>query len=201
MIRFRKVFLLVMGLPAILSVLPQCAHAASEGPRNPSSASGLVWKNPTYTYSSDNSRASYNNSFQDILALTSFGFSSASGVIDGIKVEIEGYGTGAAPPIGDQIDVALTKDGSTPAGSWKTARALPNGLANEAYITCGGANDLWGTSWTASDIDNSNFGALIRDTDIVAGALYIDHVRVTVYYTLFINSARRIKLQKTLTGD
>lgn len=176
------------------------AVASSEGPNSPSSASGLVWKNITNVFASDNSRASYNGSFQDILSATSFGFVDVVGVIDGIKVEVEGYGTGSSPPTGDEINIALTKNGSSPAGSWKTFVALPNGVANEAYVSRGGSSDLWGTTWTPLEISNSGFGVLIRDSDILASALNVDHIRVTVYYTV-LASGRRFKLQTLLLGE
>ncbi|MEE9553979.1 MAG: hypothetical protein V3W18_06740 [candidate division Zixibacteria bacterium] len=183
---------LLLAAPAI--------YASSEGPNDPASASGTNWKHPTYTFSSDDTRASYNNSLQDIMTITSYGFSSVLGTIDGIKIEIEGYGSSAFPPAGDQIDVALTKNGSSPAGSWKTAATLPNGISNEAYIVVGGPSDLWGTAWTPSEIQNANFGVLIRDTDAIADNLSIDHVRVTIYFTMS-GSGRRLKLLKLISGD
>jgi len=195
----RLIFLLnVMG---IITAPAPAVGAGTEGPNSPSSASGVNWKNPTNVFYSDNLRVNYNSPFQNFLVTTSFGFSAVAGTVDGIMVEIEGYGTGTNPPYGDQIDIALSKDGSNPAGSWKTAVALPNGVANEAYISRGGGADLWGTSWIASDIRNSSFGVLVRDTDMNACSFYIDHVRVTVYYTLNATPGRRLKLQKILSGD
>lgn len=175
-------------------------HASSVGPNDPASASGTNWKDPSYVYSSDNNRAVYNKSAQDILAATSYGFSGISGSIDGIKIEIEGFGSSLSPPTGDQIDIVLTKNGSGPAGSWKIGATLPNGASNEAYITTGGATDLWGTTWTPSEIQNANFGVLIRDTDILASPLNIDHARVTVYFTSS-GGQRRQKMMKLLSGE
>jgi len=185
---------------SLILSLASSARSSSEGPNSPSSASGLVWKNISNIFASDNSRASYNSSFQDILSAASFGFSSVTGVITGITVEIEGYGAGASPPTGDQIDIALTKNGSSPAGSWKLLNALPNGVANEAYIARGGSTDLWGTAWTPIEIANSSFGVLIRDSDILASPLNVDHIRVTVYYTVPA-AGRRLKMQKFIIGD
>ncbi len=175
-------------------------HASSVGPNDPANASGTNWKYQFYVYSSDNNRAFYNNSTQDILAASSYGFFGISGSIDGIKVEIEGFGISSSPPVGDQIDVALTKNGSGLAGSWKIGVTLPNGVINEDYITAGGATDLWGTTWTPSEIQNANFGVLIRDTDILISQLDIDHVRVTVYFTSS-SGQRRLKIMKILSGE
>lgn len=175
-------------------------HASSVGPNDPANASGTNWKDPNYVYSSDNNRTVYNKTTQDILAVTSYGFSGISGSIDGIKVEIEGFGSSLSPPTGDQIDVALTKNGSGPEGSWKISVTLPNSSFNETYITAGGATDLWGTTWSPSEIQNANFGVLIRDTDILAKPLSIDHVRVTVYFTSS-SGQRRLKMMKILSGE
>jgi hypothetical protein len=175
--------------------------ASSEGPNSPSSVSGNGWKNVNNVFVSDDNRASYNKSFQEILSATSFSFLEVAGIVDGIKVEIEGYGTGANPPIGDQIDLALTKDGSSVAGAWKTAVTLPNGAGNEAYVARGGAEDLWGTTWTPSEVKSSSFGVLIRDTDFSASPLYIDHIRVTVYFTTANNTRRRAVIQRFLSGE
>lgn len=175
-------------------------QASSVGPNDPANASGTNWKDPSYVYSSDNNRAVYNKTAQDILAVASFGFSGISGSVDGIKVEIEGFGISLSPPSGDQIDVALTKNGSGPAGSWEIAVTLPNGASSEAYITVGGASDLWRTTWTPSEIQNANFGVLIKDTDILAKPLSIDHVRVTVYFTSS-SGQRRLIMMKILSGE
>lgn len=176
------------------------SYAADEGPLSPSSASGANWKAPGNVIQSDNLRTEYKNASRDILSATRFGFNSVCGIIDGIKVEIEGYGIGAQPPTDDQIDVALTKDGSTPSQNWKTAITLPNGSSNEAYITAGDSADLWGAAWNPSEIQDSLFGVLIRDADSNASYLYIDHVRVTVYFRPNYG-ARRIKLLRNLIGD
>lgn len=196
-----KKLIFLLNVAAMIAAFSSAVYAAEEGPGSPSSASGAVWKNPTYVFSSDNQRASYNGTTQNILVATVFNFSNVSGTVDGIKVEVEGYGTGTNPPTGDQIDIALTKDGGNPAGSWKTAVALPNGVGNEAYIARGGNNDLWGTSWTPAEILASGFGALVRDADAISCPFYIDHIRITVYYTIMNSFGRRLKLQKIISGD
>jgi len=60
-------------------------------------------------------------------------------------------------------------------------------------VTYGGASDLWGTSWTAADINNSGFGVgYIAHADSDGIRTYIEFMRITVYYTPFIDIGLRI---------
>jgi hypothetical protein len=113
--------------------------------------------------------------------------------------------------------VGLTKDaGTSQAGSnLSTSANLPT---SDTYVSYGGASNLWDTTWTPSEINDSNFGAFFQAYDplnaldtrwLVAygfgftidsgatidgilleieqrqasGIAYVDHVRITVYYT------------------
>jgi len=181
-------------------VLFNWAISGTLGPNSPAASSGNNWSNPTWVFSSDNQRAVYNNTSQDTLIVSNFGFSAAEGAITGIKVEIEGYGLGFPPPTGNQIDVALTKNGSAVAGNWKTAVELPYSVSFEMYVSCGNSGDLWGASWNFTDVTSTSFGVFIRDYDDRDSDLYIDHVRITIYYTTQ-NPARRLKIQKSLLGE
>lgn len=195
----RNTRLLIAAAVAMYSLSAEAAD--SEGPLDPSGAAGSNWKHPSYVFVSDDTRASYSGTLQEILSAGGFGFASVDGTVEGIIVEIEGYGIGSSPPEGDQIDVALTKDGSSPAGSWKSAVELPNGLGNEDYVSAGASDDLWGTSWTPSEILDPDFGVLVRDTDTLASPLNIDHIRVTVYFTAGSNPTRRVILQRFIMGE
>lgn len=108
---------------------------------------------------------------------------------------------------------------------------------SDAYTIYGGASDLWGETWTANDINNSNFGIVLkvrlRDngdlsyyntskyikvtnfgfsiptdntingikaeiekkaiTNTTDGTAYVDHIRITVYYTEAGRQATQIK--------
>jgi hypothetical protein len=63
--------------------------------------------------------------------------------------------------------VQIIKGGSR-AGSNKATGSLPTDSGNEAYQTFGASNDLWGTTWTDTDINASNFGVSLR-TNIGGG--------------------------------
>ncbi|UCE19308.1 MAG: T9SS type A sorting domain-containing protein [Gemmatimonadota bacterium] len=57
----------------------------------------------------------------------------------------------------------------------------------DTYVAHGGSSDLWGESWTPADINSPNFGAAIAthaQYEVqVTDYMFIDHVRITVYYT------------------
>jgi len=88
-------------------------------------------------------------------------------------------------------------------GDWveKTDTGIPRGDLvlcdndNLQTITYGGQNDLWGTSWTPSDFNTVN-----RDNvsyKAAADSVYcvIDHVEITVYYTLLVEDLNPTKIE------
>jgi hypothetical protein len=61
----------------------------------------------------------------------------------------------------------------------------------DTYVSYGGITDLWGTTWTFSNINNPNFGAAIS-ARILNGIVQVDNIRITVY----ASSALPIELLK-----
>jgi len=56
----------------------------------------------------------------------------------------------------------------------------------DAYTTYGGTSDLWGLSWSPTDINSTNFGVAIESentdaTKPVTETSQVDHMRITVY--------------------
>lgn len=76
--------------------------------------------------------------------------------------------------------------GGTPTGS---DFGLGNATINvswpevDATTTYGGPTDLWGTTWNYSEINNTNFGIALS-ADAANATAFIDHISITVYYTL-----------------
>ena len=103
----------------------------------------------------------------------------AGATINGILVEIERHY--AAGTVAD-YDVCLTKDGSARVGDDKsTGAAFP---AADAITSFGGATDLWGTTWTADEVNATTFGVLYKMQATGANADgFVDFIRITVYYT------------------
>lgn len=150
-----------------------CADDASTGT--------VAWSNPNNAKVSDNvyTTAVVNNSTSHWLKTTNFGFSvPTSAVILGIQVEAEAKISSS----GWVLDyVRIVKGGSIGTEN----KTLGEYTTTDSYCSIGGSNDLWGESWTASDINSSNFGVAIS-TFVDTSSDYtvsIDHVRVTVYYT------------------
>jgi len=53
---------------------------------------------------------------------------------------------------------------------------------SDAYVTYGGPTDVWGRSWTVSEINSTGFGAAMSSSKS-NGSLRIDHFHMTVYTT------------------
>jgi hypothetical protein len=166
----------------------QIAADATAGPNSPSSvvddsSTGTVaWTNPQNATNSDNVYASValKNQTSHYLKATGFGFNIPSGsTINGIVVEVERYATNANITDNSVVIVKNGNLGTTnrAGGAWSTT---------EGYVTYGSSTDLWGTTWTAEDINASNFGVAISAKDTTANktyTAYVDHIRITVYYT------------------
>lgn len=159
---------------------------ASAGPNSPSAhdtddtyGSG-TWSSPDEIYSEDGNVAyvDFNNP-TCVLVAKDFGFSIPSGAtIDGIKVEFKK--SSYSGTCYDQ-HVSLVKAGSPQfSTNYANATGWPTSLE---YVTYGGASDLWGDTWTDTDINASGFGACINATLGFLDGVQIDHVRITVYYT------------------
>lgn len=110
--------------------------------------------------------------FSDPLQVTEFGFAlSPTSGITGIEVNLKGFA-----PAGASLTVQLLQGGLL-VGSTRTA-ILP--LSNST-VTVGSSSDLWNTSWTASNINNTQFGVRISAQGTVLQSL--DFVSVTVFQT------------------
>lgn len=166
--------------------------AQSEGPLSGSSSSNTSltgasenWSNTSNALSSNDSYASTSlsllDSYSNYLFISNFGFSlPTNAIIGGIEVEIERFGNN----IRDNR-VRIVKGGSvgstdrSKAGGWSSSDT-------DTYLTYGSSSDLWGQSWTASDINASDFGIALSATKTSLGltpeVARVDHIRITVHY-------------------
>lgn len=162
----------------------------SDGPNSASAASnvGLTgsassWINPSNSISSDNQYAiatfPTNGDYSDYLQVTDFGFNlPASSVILGIVVDVERNG--------DRVkdnQIRIVKGGVI----GNTDRSLTSNWPNtDAYAQYGGTTDLWGETWTHTDINATNFGFAISASRVGGGQgnaiASVDHVRITIHY-------------------
>ena len=74
--------------------------------------------------------------------------------------------------------VSLMK-GGTPVGSNRANSGVEWPTAN-SYISYGGSSDLWGTTWTLSDVLSTGFGSALSAI-VQNGTANIDHIRITVW--------------------
>lgn len=156
---------------------------SSQGPNSPGTMSdnadiGTVsWVNPDNAKISDNiySTVTLSNQKSHYLLATNFGFTIPSGsTIDGILTEVEAKTSSGLV----QMQRIIRKGTSLIflAGSiWLDT--------TEQYYPSGNASDLWGTSWTAENINDSNFGTVYNSSGTPTDTISIDHIRITVYYT------------------
>ncbi len=132
--------------------------------------------------------------YTGILTANIFGFSIPNYPITGIKVEINKKQSGTG--IKDYV-VQLVKGGSQVGANY--AQKTIEWPSSDTYVTYGGDGDTWGTTWTSSDVNSTNFGIAIqaKNTGGSYPNAYIDHVKITIYY----NSANSQTLCLTsLTG-
>jgi hypothetical protein len=149
---------------------------------------GTNWTNPGNITAYDSNLATYNNTTQDWLRATSFGFSLPAGAnILGIEVRI--IGSAPDPDAVDRmIKVALTKDGTTPATAATNSVVLNNTIETTAIL--GRHDDLWGTTWTKAEVESANFGVLIADNDTTAAELRINSVQVRITHDKGLRGTR-----------
>lgn len=54
---------------------------------------------------------------------------------------------------------------------------------SDAYATYGSNTDLWGETWTVAQINSSGFGVVLSAIGVGSGTAFVDHIRITVYYS------------------
>jgi len=117
------------------------------------------------------------------LKATNFGFTIPSGAtINGIVVEIEKLLNQGDLTVLDNA-VRIVKGGTIGSTDRSNGSAWPQ---VEAYVTHGGTTDLWGETLTDTDINSASFGVAISAKEGATtsyGQPFIDHIRITVYYT------------------
>ncbi|WP_170826828.1 T9SS type A sorting domain-containing protein [Flavobacterium caeni] len=151
------------------------------------SGTGTAWGGTGNLGSNNNQYASFTGQgiTSQTLSATNFGFNiPANAVVLGVEATIARHRSGTALG-GDTRDnsVRLIKGGSAVgANKGFTSTNWPSSEATQSY---GANSDLWGESWTAADINASNFGlALVVD---IAGALgnrtgNVDYIQLAVTY-------------------
>lgn len=145
-------------------------------------STGVAWTTPGNIVANDGTttyRSSTGNSAQ--LTGTNYGFAiPATATILGITLEIELYDTYASSSaVFNTVRLKKTSGavGDNKAGSTE----IPTG--SYTIVSFGGVADLWGTTWTPAEINDSTFGAyMIATKPDASGDHYVDFFRITVTY-------------------
>lgn len=148
---------------------------------NDNTGGGSAWNSPGNITASDNNDAYTGGISGDsqYLKATSFGFAIPAGAtIDGIVVDVRRQNNGGA---GQDKECKLVKGGVIQStnkavlGDWGSAYAT---------ATYGASNDLWDTTWTAEEINASDFGFVIKTQNLGGNnSTDVDHIQITVHYT------------------
>jgi hypothetical protein len=158
-------------------------QTASGDSLNPTAVGGGTnWTNWSLSTinSSNDTRATYNNTTRDFAWVTGFGISTAPTgtlVVDSIFVGIEGNGAGNTVAR-RQYDIQLLKAG-TGVG---TELISTFNLNSDTRAWFAPADRKWGTTWTEADIEHSGFGIRVRDDNTGAHALNFDHIYIRVFF-------------------
>lgn len=176
---------------------------ASQGPNSPgtlvndNSAGTSAWTNPGNAASSndswaDSSVAAGGFSTSQYLKVTNFGFSIPSGsTINGIILEREGQ----CSVTGLRDNTIKLVIGGIISGNNKNSATFWSDSGDTTF-TYGTSTDLWGLTPSYSDINASDFGAVVRviNTSFKFGSTAsVDHVRITVYYTAGASGPANLK--------
>lgn len=147
----------------------------------------ITWSNPGNITAQDTSRATATASgtaSTHYVKGSSYGFAIPSGVtITGIVVTVGKFRNGGATGQIRDNSVRLLKGGVYTGSDY--ADTSTNWTTGQSTITYGGTTDLWGTTWTDTDINASNFGAALSAKGTVAGTdrvANVDYIIITVYY-------------------
>jgi hypothetical protein len=171
------------------------AMAFTDGPNNPGVGANVSspigsepWLNPEEITTPGSPYATvtlyHNHIYSQYLQGSQYDFNIPGGaVILGIEVNINRMSSGNNPDIKDNV-VSLIKAGAIVGDN----KASPDDWSATLTIaTYGGATDLWGSSWTPSDINSLDFGVTLaanrtnngNNMDRIAT---VDTIQITVYY-------------------
>jgi parallel beta-helix repeat protein len=120
---------------------------------------------------------------------TNYGFSLPSNAtINGIQVTIGRFESGQASGNDVRDSVVSLMKSSTLVGSNKGATSTEWPTSNTA-ASYGANNDLWGTTWTADDINATGFGVALSANSTNNRIASVDTMQIAVTYTVSIVSS------------
>lgn len=141
--------------------------------------SGTTWANPENALGAADDICATTLENNAYLYVGGFGFNiPVTATILGIAVRLK-----AGHSSGGSFGLYLLKNG-TPTGQWKTVSPGSVGTCAETgWKSWGSSTDLWGASWSPTDVNASGFGVRVGSGG-TAGTRFVDTVEITVYYAL-----------------
>ncbi len=178
----------VIMFVSILLINAPFALAANAGPNNAGAGTDVSgvgsssWLNPTRVTANDNSYVTANGYSQThYLEATNYGFVIPVGAtVNGIQVSIGRFGTTGMGNDARDNTVKLIKEGNI-VGNNK-ANTSSDWPSSETTANYGSSSDTWGSTWTYSDINASNFGVALSINPNNRTAS-VDYIQITVTYT------------------
>ena len=186
----------LFNLVLLLIVIPGLALGQTTTPAtNPGTAAstgtGTGWSgagNITTPGSPYASASIADGSSSSYLQATNYNFSSIpdNAIILGIKVDINRQASSTSnPPVQDNI-VSLRKGTTIQATNKASSTSWPTSLTVAPY---GGPDDLWGTSWSVTDIKSPNFGVVLSaDVNNISGSTSrtatVDYIQISITYVV-----------------
>jgi uncharacterized protein DUF6701 len=166
------------------------AQSQTQSPSSCANQTGIGsvdWDNEARAVSSNNSYATavVDGSTTNFLRCTDYGFNIPSGVtVLGIEVKVERKSSRTQNGGSEDAAMRLVKGGVIQATDRSSGTTYTTGDVVETH---GSPTDLWGTTWTPTDINSANFGAAFAATKPSAGGnshtISVDHIQITVYYS------------------
>jgi hypothetical protein len=184
-----RIFLIAIFFITITEQIFSQSTTGATSPGTGSNVAGIGtidWSNPTRITANDNSYATVvvNGSTSRYLRATNFGFAIPStATIIGITAEIRRFqnNTGGGNDVRD-VEVKLLK--STGLVGTNLAATGTEWPTNEQAATYGSNSNLWGTTWTPSEVNNAAFGVSLYVNSSNNRTASVDYISITLEYDL-----------------
>ena len=179
--------LLGLGAQAALAVTVTRTPTSTANCTSSSAGGTRIWSNPSRAIADDNSNAtaSVDGTTTRYLQCLNYGFNLPSGaIINGITVRVSRRSNRTSNGGSRDAMMRLVRDGVIGSTDRATSTLYTTTEVAEAH---GGAADLWGQTWTAADVNASNFGAAFAATKPQSAGsshtISVDVISISIDYT------------------
>ena len=170
-----------------------------------------TWSNPTNIRNQDSNFSTTSLSSGQVshyLKGTNFGFTiPTNAIINGIGVNVtrRASSNSSSNQIVDNV-VSLVKSSSIVGNNKAVTGSAWGTSSSGTIVTYGSPTDLWGTTWTATDINNTNFGIVFSAKRSggsgSSNTASVDYINITVYYTNpATNTACKLGIELSYDGS